>query len=223
MSNDDSTFIREVNEELRSDALKAFWQRWRFLIIGLAILIIVGTAAERGWEYWRNVTAARSGDQYLVALELARQGKNEEALAAFNALEEEGHGAYPVLARMRAATVTAEEGDKEAAARAFLAIAQDSGVADSVRDVARVRAGYLLVDTGSYEAASAAVELLAVPGHAYRHSAREILGLAAFQVQELARARDWFAEILSDDESPANISRRAQIMLDLITARLPQS
>ena len=40
MSQDDSSFIREVNEELRSDAFKKFWRRFRPIIIGVAVLIV---------------------------------------------------------------------------------------------------------------------------------------------------------------------------------------
>lgn len=219
MSNDDSTFIREVNEELRSDAAKAFWQRYRFVIIGLAVAIVVGTAAFRGWEYWRNVTAAQSGDAFLAALELSRAGKPDEALAAFQALEANGHGSYPVLAEMRAATVLAGKGDDAAAIEAFSSIAADTSQPASIRDVARLRAGYLLVDVGSYDEVAAQVEVLAVPGSAARHSAREILGLAAFKAGNLERASQWFDAILADEQTPSGIAGRAGVMLDLIAAR----
>jgi len=223
MSQDDSSFIREVNEELRSDAAKAFWRRWRFIIMGLAVLIVVGTAAERGWQYWREVTAARSGDRFLAALELARENKTDDALAAFKSLETDGHGSYPVLARMRAATVIADGGDKAGAIEQFLIVANDGSVPEVLRDVARLRAGYLLVDTASYDDVSAAVEVLAVPENGLRHSAREVLGLAAYKANDFARARDWFDEIAADTQAPRGITRRAGIMLDLIASRAAES
>ncbi|MAY61623.1 MAG: hypothetical protein CML29_05375 [Rhizobiales bacterium] len=219
MSQDDSRFIREVNEELRSDAMKALWRKYRFLIIGLAVLIVVGTAAMRGWDYWQNVTAARSGDRFLAALDLAQNGKTDEALSAFSELEKSGDGSYPVLARLRSATVTADRGDKQAAADEFLAAAKDGSIPQALRDIARIRAGYLLVDVADYNAVSAAVEVLAVPENGARHSAREILGLAAWKAGDMPRARDWFEEIEADTETPSGIRQRAGIMLDLIAGR----
>ena len=210
MSQDDSRFIREVNEELRSDAMKALWRKYRVLIIGLAVLIVVGTAAMRGWDYWQGVTAA---------LDLAQNGRTDEALTAFSELEESGDGSYPVLARLRSATVTADRGDKQAAADEFLAAANDGSIPQALRDIARIRAGYLLVDVADYNAASAAVEVLAVPEKGARHSAREILGLAAWKAGDLPRARDWFEEIEADTETPSGIRQRAGIMLDLIAGR----
>lgn len=223
MSQDETNFIREVNEELRSDAVKAFWRRWRFYLAGLAVLIVFGTAGERSWQYWREVTAARSGDQFLIALELARDGKADDALAAFTALEKDGHGSYPELARMRAATVIADGGDKQRAADQFLIVANDGSISQVIRDVARLRAGYLLVDIATYSDVSAAVEILAVPENGLRHSARETLGLAAYKAGDYAKARDWFDEIAGDSQAPAGIARRAGIMLDLIASRAAEN
>ncbi|MGO8557606.1 hypothetical protein ACC724_38250, partial [Rhizobium ruizarguesonis] len=42
---------------------------------------------------------------------------------------------------------------------------------------AKMRAVWLLIDNCAYEQVSAAIEEMAVPGNAFRHSAREALGL----------------------------------------------
>ena len=69
MADDNSTFIREVNEDLRSDYMKALWKRFRFVILAVAVGIVAITAGLRGWEYWKETTAARSGDAFLAALD----------------------------------------------------------------------------------------------------------------------------------------------------------
>jgi hypothetical protein len=46
----DDSFIREVEEELRSDRLKGFWDRFGPILIGAAILVVVATAGWRGYE-----------------------------------------------------------------------------------------------------------------------------------------------------------------------------
>lgn len=219
MSDDNSTFIREVNEDLRSDYMKALWRRFRFLIIGAAVAIVLVTAGLRGWEYWQETTAARSGDAFLAALEQARDGNSDAALSGFKELEATGYGSYPVLARMRAATVLADKGDAAAAISAFSSIGKDASQPASIQDAARLRAAYLLVDHGSYEDVSAEVEVLAVPANPARHSAREALGAAAFKAGDLEKAAQWFGEIAADAQTPRGVANRAGMMLDLIAAR----
>ncbi|WP_337182335.1 tetratricopeptide repeat protein [Shinella sp.] len=217
MVNQDDSFIREVNEELRSDQMRLVWKRFGRIFIGAAVLFVLGTIGKVGYEYWRDSEASAAGDEFLAALTLARDGKKDEALAALGKLEKEGFGSYPVLARMRAASLLAET-DAEGAINAFTAISKDSSVPQALRDAARLRAAYLLVDTGTYEQVSAEVEQLATPQGAQRHSAREVLGLSAYKHEDYARAKEWFDAILNDSESPRNVANRAQMLLDLITA-----
>ncbi|MCR6500318.1 tetratricopeptide repeat protein [Shinella sp. CPCC 101442] len=217
MVNQDDSFIREVNEELRSDQMRLVWKRFGRILIAAAVLVVLGTIGKVGYEYWRDSEASAAGDNFLAALTLAREGKNDEALAALTALEKDGFGAYPVLARMRSASLLAAT-DTQGAVNAFSAIAKDSSVPEAVRDAARLRAAYLLVDTGTYEQVSAEVEQLATPQSALRHSAREVLGLSAYKHEDYARAKEWFDAIINDSESPRNVANRAQMLLDLISA-----
>lgn len=217
MVNQDDSFIREVNDELRSDRMRLVWVRFGRIFIGIAVLVVLGTAGKVGYEYWRDSEASAAGDSFLAALTLAREGKNEEALAALTALEKDGFGSYPVLARMRSASLLAET-DAQGAVNAFTAISKDTSVPEALRDAARLRAAYLLVDTGSYEQVSAEAEQLATPQSALRHSAREVLGLSAYKHEDYARAKEWFDAIINDSESPRNVANRAQMLLDLIAA-----
>ena len=217
MVNQDDSFIREVNEELRSDQMRLVWKRFGRILIGAAVLVVLGTIGKVGYEYWRDREASASGDEFLAALTLARDGKKDEALAALGALEKDGFGSYPVLARMRSASLLAET-DAKGAIDAFTVISKDGSVPQALRDAARLRAAYLLVDTGTYDQVSAEAEQLATPQGALRHSAREVLGLSAYKHEDYARAKEWFDAIINDSESPRNVANRAQMLLDLITA-----
>ncbi|APO75605.1 hypothetical protein AM571_CH02800 [Rhizobium etli 8C-3] len=218
MAFNDDSFIREVNEELRSDQMKGAWRRFGRYVIAIAVLIVVGTAGKVAFDYWDDNRSSGTGDQFLAAMKLADENKSDEALAALATLEKEGHGAYPVLARMRAASVRAQKGDNAAAISDFEAIGKDQSVPEAVRDAARMRAGWLLIENGTYEQVSGAVEDMAIPANAFRHSAREALGLAAYKAGNMAQARQWYQAIADDAASPRNIANRAQIMLDNITA-----
>ena len=219
MSTEDDNFIREVNEELRSDQANALWKKYGKLIIGGAVAIVLGVAGNVGYKNWVDSQAAASGDIFLEALTHAREGRNDEALAAFDQLKTDGYGSYPVLAKMRAATVIAEQGNAEDAISEFLSVANDGSVADALKDVAKIRAGYLMVDVSSYDEVAAQVEVLTNTTNTMRHSAREILGLSAFKANDYARAKDWFTLVVEDTSTPQQIAARAQVILDLIAGR----
>lgn len=218
MVNQDDSFIREVNEELRSDQMRAFWRRFGRVLIGAAVLVVLGTIGKVGYEYWRERESSAAGDKFLAALNDIREGNKDEGQKQLAELEKEGFGAYPVLARIRSASLLSENGDTAGAVAAFKSIANDGAIPQAMRDAARLRAAYLLVDGGSYEEVSAEAEQLTNQSSAMRHSAREVLGLSAFKNGDYKRAKEWFEQITGDAESPRNVSNRAQIMLDLIAA-----
>lgn len=212
----DDSFIREVNQELRQDNAKALWDRYGPVALAVAIAIVLATAAWVAWDHYATTRANASGDAYSQALTLAREGRTDEANAALATLEADGYGAYPVLARMRGATLQAEAGDHGGAVAGFDAVAADTSVPVSLRDVARLRAALLLVDHGSYADVSSRVEALTVETNPLRHSAREALALAAWKDGRHADASTLFAQITDDEAAPRNVRERAEIMSELI-------
>jgi hypothetical protein len=212
----DDSFIREVNEEFRSDQLKALWNRYGTAVVAIAVAVVLATAGYVGYRYWHESRANASGDAFSAALKLARDGKNDEALAALAALEKDGYGAYPLLARMRAATLKAEQGDVDGSVKDFDAVAADTSIPAAIRDMARLRAGLLLVDHGSFADVSGRVEALTADTNPLRHTAREALGLAAWKDGKAIDALKLFEQIAADDGAPRNTRERATLMAELI-------
>ncbi len=213
----DDSFIREVNEELRQDQFKALWNRYGTLIIGVAVAVVLATAAYVGNKYWTPNRANQAGDTFAQALDLAAEGKSDEALAQLSELRENGPGTYPVLAQLREATLLADEGKATEAVAAFDAVANNSSAPAALRDMARLRSGLLLVDHGSYADVSARVEQLTSDSNPVRHSAREVLALSAWKEGNRDTALSLFGQIIDDGDAPAGVRQRAEMMSDLIS------
>lgn len=219
----DDSFIREVNEELRRDQLKGLWQRTGSIIIGAAVVIVLATAGYVAYDHWSTSRANSSGDAFAQALDLGEEGNTEEALAVLEELEASGYGAYPMLAKLRAATLLARNGEPEEAVAKFDAVANDSSHPDALRDMARLRAALLLVDHGSYADVASRAEPLMAEGNAMRHTAREVLALAAMKEGDRENARVLLDEILNDPQAPQGMRERAQMLSELIAGSEAES
>ncbi|MGN6464185.1 MAG: tetratricopeptide repeat protein [Rhizobiaceae bacterium] len=212
----DDNFIREVNEEYRQDQAKALFEKYGLWALAVAIVIVLATAGWRGYDYWQSKQAASSGDAFARALTLANDGKPDEAIKALDELEKTGHGVYPVLARMRAATALADNKDYKGAIAGFDQVAGDKSIPQAIRDIANLRSAYLLVDHGSYADVARHAEALTDDSNPLRFSARETLGLAAWKDGKTADALKLFDGISGDATAPVSIRQRANLMAELI-------
>jgi hypothetical protein len=210
-----SDIIREVDEELRHERYKKLWDRYGIFVVGAALLVVLGVAGWRGYEWYQAREAAKASARFETALQLAADGKRAEAETAFNEIAKDGTRGYRALARFRAA---AEAGrtDVKAGVAAFDAIAADTSLEPALRDIARVHAGYLLVDTASVPELTERLKALMDPASPFRYSANEILGLAHYRAGEIDAAQKIFAALIADGEVPPSMRNRMQVMNALV-------
>lgn len=211
----DDSFIREVNEQIRQERLQTIWRRFGRYIIAAVVVAVLATIAFVVWEQFRAQRAAADGDRYFAAVDLAETGDTAGAVAAFEALVDDGVGAYPHLARLRIASTLAAEGDRASAVERLDEVASSSAP-QPLRDVAAVRAGYLLVDDGTPDDVRQRVERLTNEASALRHPAREALGLSLWRAGDSDGARPFFQQITEDLSAPAGIAQRARLMIEII-------
>jgi hypothetical protein len=209
--------FQEVDEEVRREQLKKLWQRYGNYIIAGCVLVVVAVGAWRGYDWWQTKRAAEAGAAFEQAVTLAEAGKHQEAEAAFAKLATDGTAGYRVLARLREAAELAAT-DRKAAVQAYDEIAADRSAGQVIRDLAALRAGFLLVDNSSYGELRARLEPLTAPDRVFRHSARELLALSAWKEGDVGAARQWTDMITGDPQTPPGTRSRAEVLSELIAA-----
>jgi hypothetical protein len=209
-----SDIFREVDEEVRRERLKQLWDRYNYLIIALAILIVLVVGGWRAYQWWEAKRAAEAGTAFVAAAILAEQGKHEEAEAAFAKLAADSTASYRMLAKFREAAAAAHR-DPKAAVAIYDQLAADESIGRAMQDLAALRAGMLLVDSAPYEELRQRLEPLTAADRPFRHSARATLALSAWRANDLAAMRRWSDMILADGETPASTRGRIEMLLAL--------
>lgn len=213
--NDDSSaelLIREVDEELRHEQLQQLWKKYGTVAVGAVVAFVLGVAGWQGWNAWQANQRQQSSVAFTAALDAAGQGKPEDALAALGRIAADGAAGYRVLADLKLADLKLEAGDRAAAVALYNRVAA-SGADQVYRDLAHVKAAYLGLDGADSAAVEQGMEKLAAESSPWRHSAREVLALAAAKRGDEAKAVELFRKIADDPAAPQGVRARAAEML----------
>lgn len=207
--------FREIDEEVRRDKAAAIWSKYGNVFVALAVLAVLAVA---GWQYWlhrENQASQAVGARLEAALKSSRDGNGAEAETILKELAESAPAGYRQIARFRLAAETAKR-DAAAGVTAFDALASDGGLDQLYRDLARLRAGMLRVDLAPYAEVKTALEPLVTPQGVWRHSAREMLGIAALKANLFEDAGRWFDAIVTDPQAPQVLRQRTDLYLALV-------
>ena len=143
-----SDIFREIDEELRRDSLAQLWKKYGNYVIGLAVLIVVATAAVVGWRTYQDKQRETQGGEYASALDLARQGKDADAAAAFASLAQKADAGRAVLARFEEAASKVNTGDVAGAIALYDELAATNSLDSAFRDTAALLSARYTIDKG---------------------------------------------------------------------------
>ena len=204
---------REIDEELRRERLLKLWDQYGTYLLIAAAVIVVGVGGCKWYESRQLAAAESSSLQYIIALRDYAIGKPEEATKNLENLVPKAPRGYADLSRLRMAAYERTSGNIPEAIGLYTEVANDSSSDPILADYARLQIGAVKIDAGDFTDAKNRLTPLSVDGNAWRHSARELLGVAAYKAGRPAEARNHFQRLLSDPTTPPGITERVKVLL----------
>ncbi len=212
--------FREVEEDMRRERLARAWEKYGVYVLIAALLIVLVTAGIQINAWWNAKRASETGESFVKALRLAEEGKTAEMVAALDKIAREAPRGYAVLATLRSAAAAAEAGRMDDAIALYQSVANDAFSDENLRNFAELQLAALQIDKVPPADIVKRLSPMNTAGNAWRHSARELIGLAHFKAGNAGDAEALFQDIAADPEAPAELRRRAQIMLALLVSPL---
>ena len=218
MSNESDSLLREVDDELRREQLQKLWERYNTLIVTGAMLIV---AAVGGFKFLENrrVSAAQSaGADFSAALRLESDKKSDDAAKAFQAIADTGPKGYAALAKLHVAGEYVKAGKSAEALAAFEALAKDGSSDPLLKSYAQLQAASLRLGEADFTEIQNRATPLAGDDGAFKTSARELLGIAAFKAGKFDEARKYLEPLLIDPTASRPIQERIKVIMAVIAA-----
>jgi hypothetical protein len=206
---DNEAFYREVDEEVRRDQLKSYWQRYGKATIAGMVLLIAALGGFFWWQQHKEVKAGEQGAELSSAFEDIAARNKTAALPKLDRLAKSDTPGYRVAAQMTKADLAIEAGDLAAAAAAFRAIAGDDDYAKPYRELATIRLTALEFDRLPPQTVIDRLKLHAVPGNPWFGSAGEMVAISYLKLNKPRDAARIFAAMAKDQKVPESIRSRA--------------
>lgn len=218
MTDENDSFLRQIDEEVRREKLKQFWDKYGVILVSAiaAVLVTFG-----GWRLYQSETikaAKTAGAQFAEASELlGEKDKQADALRAFETIAKSGPSGYAMLAKLKLAAQARSENKNGEALKHYEAVAKDSSADKLFSSFAKLQIASLKLDDGSFTEVKNQLNDLIKDESPWRHTAREIFGLAALKAGKFDEARQTFQALLTAKDAPQALSQRAHIAMAMIT------
>jgi hypothetical protein len=211
-----SDIFDEVSEDLRAERTRKLLQKYGGVLVALLVLIVAGVGGREAWKYYQSRETARMAQAFIAAMRIADSpaaADRQAALPGFALVAQEGGPGYRSLARLRAAALKADAGDKAGALALWDEVAGDREADPLLRDVANLQWALHQIDSGDPGAVERRLAPLANPDNTFHALAEEGQALLALRQGKNDAARDTLKRLAQDVTAPDGVRGRANGLL----------
>ena len=205
--------FREVDEDLRHERYLKLWRRWRYWLLGVAVVALGGAVAYVMLADAQESAREAEGRQFAAAIAGIEAGRGAEAADLLASLAADSETGYAALARLAEADTRAERGDISGAIFVYDQIAADSRLDPLYRDLGTLLAAQRLVDRASAAEVNQRLAPLLAGHSPWRPLAAELSAIAEMRAGNEAAAQGLFAELVSDPGASLGLRQRAAELL----------
>ena len=221
MVDQEELLMREVDEDVRRDKFDEAWKKYRVLILGTAISIVLVVAANSIWKSHVQTTRNAASDLYAATLT-----KSEIDGADINALWSESRSdlneGYIELSYLQEAAAMLKAGKYDEALVVYNTLASQSSSDESMRELALLLASRIEYQQGKYAQARGRLITLSGADNMWSYSANETLALIDIAEGNLKQAIIKLSYIAEGKSAPAALQKRAEELKQLLEPQVSE-
>lgn len=204
-------FIQEVTDDVKSDNLKMFWNKYGLFVILFVVLAVSAAVSFETIKNWRDNQYQNQTESYLKAFET---GSNyETSLQALEKIAAGNNGIYSSLARVQIATILFDQGKTDEALDMLQAIVDNEELNPRVRHLSALKLATYKIDTAPRAEIEALLLPIANAENSWSPLAQDMLAMAAVRNGDIDDAKQIYNSLLENGNISDSFKNRIQDML----------
>lgn len=203
-------FIMEVDEEVKNDNLKEFFNKYGLYIISFVVLVLFATVSFDQIQNWRNNQFKNKTGEYIAA---NYAPSTQEKINVLEKISAGNHGIYSELARVQIADLLFEQEKNEDAMNMLELIVTNDELDPRIRNLAAVKLAAAKLDTASFDEIETLLTPVISEDDSWAPVAQEYLALAAIKNGNIEQARNIYETLLQDNRISEEFRSRIKDML----------
>lgn len=203
------TFVREVDENLRRDRLRDFFQENKGSLIAAVILFLAVSGGIIWYQQHRVQRAEGEVEQLAQIYKNIGTGNTSKVPQQLDDLSNAGSKGVRATALFTRAAFALQQNDTKAAIAIYKKVAEDSSLPQPYRDAALIRQTALEFDQLTPDQVITRMQPLTQAGNPWFGSAGEMTALAMIKQGKKQQAGQLFATIAKDKTVPQSIRDRS--------------
>lgn len=207
---------REVEEELQRERLLNFWNKYRFLIVGGVLAIILSTAGTEFYHSWRNKVRLEESNKFETAILATVTGEKEKAIQSLQNISQTAKTDYKYLAELRLAGIALQNNETDVALKKLKAIYEDKNTPSALKNIAKLSYVGHQIDTENAENLLPILSELLVPQNEYYAAAVELKTAILLKQNKKEEARQLLGTAVLNPNLSPDIANRLKAFLSAI-------
>jgi hypothetical protein len=203
------TFVREVDENLRRDRIRGFFQENAGWLIAALILFLAGSGGAIWYGQHRQQRAETDVEQLAQIYKDIGVGNTAKVPQQLDELADSGSKGVRATALFTRAAFAVQQNDQKSAIAIYKKISDDSSLPNAYRNAALIRETALDFDHLNPDQVISRLRPLAKPGDPWFGSAGEMTALALIKQGKKQEAGQLFATIAKDKSVPETVRNRS--------------
>ena len=204
---------REVEEELQKERLLNFWNKYRFLLIGGVVAVIVSVAGTEMYLSWHKQVRLTESNLFEKAAVSNAKGEKEAALNDLNLLSKTAKTDYKYLAELKKAGIYLSNNNQSEALATLKAVFETKSVPEALKNVALLSYVGHQVESGNTDELLSLLTPLLNQNSPYFSAAIELKAALLLKANKKEEAAKTLQDALLNPNLTPNATDRMNILL----------